>query len=174
MPALLTSRPMLGWRARIAAAVRSTSLRSDTSHSSYSPPSSAASASRRSRLRATSTQCQPSRASSLAVAAPMPLDAPVTTATLTSLLADAYDALCFGLAALGVGDDRPQRVLALRRAAAPPDGREETAAAAPVRGEQLAAVEEPDGADRGSRGREDGERRPSRRALVRLGRDPGD
>src|SRR5688500_7445427 len=175
MPALLTSRSMLGWRARIAAAARSTSLRSETSHSSYSPPSSAASDSSRSCLRATSTQCQPAPASSRAVAAPMPLDAPVTTATLTRrLLADAYDALRFGLAALRVGDDRPQRVLALGRGAPPPGRAEEAPAAPPVGREQLAAVEEADRANRGRRGREHDERRGARRALVDLRRDPRD
>ena len=55
--------------------------RSQTSQTSYSPPISSASARSRSSRRASSTQCQPRDASTRASASPIPLDAPVTTAT---------------------------------------------------------------------------------------------
>ena len=60
---------------------RSTASRSPTSHVSCSAPSSSATRASRSAPRATSTHCQPRAVSSLASAAPMPLEPPVTTAT---------------------------------------------------------------------------------------------
>jgi len=76
-PALLTSTATsvpTSW------ASRATEAGSVTSQSTAVPPISAASGSMRSRLRAAHTTANPSAPSRLAVAAPMPLLAPVTTA----------------------------------------------------------------------------------------------
>ena len=68
-------------RSATRAAASSTDARSETSQTSASPPISAATASSRSTPRARSTQRQPCAASARAVAAPIPLDPPVMTAT---------------------------------------------------------------------------------------------
>src|SRR5436190_8529075 len=81
MPALFTSRCTSGWRSSTRDAVASTAARSATSHSSYSPPVSSASARSGSSRRASSTQCRPRRVSSRASSAPIPDEAPVTTQT---------------------------------------------------------------------------------------------
>ena len=77
IPALLTSRSMRGCRSSTRAATASTASRSETSHCSYSCASSAG---RRERP----TTCQPARGSCRHSSAPMPDDAPVTTATRMS------------------------------------------------------------------------------------------
>src|SRR5437868_4961499 len=81
MPALLTSRPIAGCRSRTALATRSTSARSATSQASCSAPTSLATSISRSSPRASRTSCQPRRARLRAMAAPIPLEPPVTTAT---------------------------------------------------------------------------------------------
>src|SRR3954470_18210260 len=75
-PALLTSTSTLS----TAAASARTESSSVTSHTTAAPPISAASSSIRSWRRAAQTTWNPSPASARAVAAPMPLLAPVTTA----------------------------------------------------------------------------------------------
>src|SRR5437868_3258314 len=86
-PALLTSTSIRPYASIVLATSRSTSARSVTSVGTARarPPCrtiSSASAWIRSARRAASTMAAPWRASSRAVAAPIPLDAPVTTATL--------------------------------------------------------------------------------------------
>ena len=81
MPAQLTSRRTRSWRSATAAAARSTASRSPTSQTI-----ALAAELRRERLqplrrRATSTQRQPRAARRRAIAAPIPLEPPVTTAT---------------------------------------------------------------------------------------------
>src|SRR5437868_3165119 len=83
-PALLTSRWMRGCRSSTRAATASTIPRSATSQTSNSPPTSSASERSRSWRRARRTQCQPRRESARAISAPMPDEAPVTTATLST------------------------------------------------------------------------------------------
>ena len=77
-PALLTSRSS---RSPTADASASTWLASVTSHVTAVPPISSASASIRSVRRATQNTWNPASASARAVASPMPLLAPVTTAS---------------------------------------------------------------------------------------------
>src|SRR4051812_35997915 len=96
-PALLTSRSMLGWRASTLSAAASTDSRSATSHSSCS---SAADGRRESPATRVPRACN-WRTSS----APIPDEAPVTTATRTLLPADAELATGRGLAARAVDDD---------------------------------------------------------------------
>ena len=75
-PALLTST----WQVGTAAARAATESASWTSQLTATPPISAASSSMRSVRRAAHTTRKPSAARARAVAAPMPLEAPVTTA----------------------------------------------------------------------------------------------
>src|SRR5580765_7147481 len=86
MPALLTSRWICGCRSRISAATRSTSSRRPTLQSSYSPSSSWASSRRSSSRLASSTVRQPRPARARAIAAPIPPEPPVITATGTTRL----------------------------------------------------------------------------------------
>src|SRR5207302_8924630 len=122
MPALLTSSLTAGCRALTVAATRSTALRSETSQTSYSPPTSAASSCRRSSRRASSTQCQPRAASFRARAAPIPDEPPVTTATgpiallVPAGVADLHVEVGAGLGAARVGDGGGQDVAAVCRA----------------------------------------------------------
>src|SRR5699024_185065 len=76
-PALLTSKSTRGSRAASA----STDSWLVTSNSTAGPPISPANASSLSLRRASTTTCQPSFANKRALAAPIPDDAPVTTAT---------------------------------------------------------------------------------------------
>ena len=76
MPALFTSRSIRGWRSSTRAATASTAARSETSQASCSSASGAA-------PRESPTTCQPRARSSRQSAAPIPDDAPVTTATRT-------------------------------------------------------------------------------------------
>ena len=84
-PALFTSRLTAGCVSATQRAIFSTCSRSETSHCSNSAPSSAATRSSRSRPRARSTQRQPRRVSGRAIASPMPLEPPVTTAVFKAL-----------------------------------------------------------------------------------------
>ena len=88
-PALLTRMSSRPWLATVCATAASAAARSVTSASitdALAPPapSSSASALSRSPRRATSVTAAPSAASRRAVASPMPLDAPVTIATVPS------------------------------------------------------------------------------------------
>src|SRR4029453_9001527 len=80
VPALLTSRSAWPWRSRTAAANASTEAGAVTSRGRVVAPTSAARDSRRSVRRAPATTWKPALASWRALAAPIPLDAPVTTA----------------------------------------------------------------------------------------------
>ena len=91
MPALLTSRPIRGWRPVTAAAARSTPARSETSQTSNSPPIACARGASFSARRASRMQCQPREASSRAVASPIPDEAPVITATRFPLTGGSLD-----------------------------------------------------------------------------------
>ena len=85
MPALFTSRCTAGWRSRDPCGrPPRPALGRRRRRRSASAPISAATRSRRSRPRARRTQRQPRSASRRAVAAPMPLEPPVTTATANS------------------------------------------------------------------------------------------
>src|SRR4051794_29696588 len=171
MPALLTSRPIAGWRAVTAAATRSTASRSETSQVSHSPPISFATASSRSARRASRTQCQPRRESRRAVSAPIPLDAPVTTATRTDLAsglaADADAAQGLRRPARRVDDDRVQHVAALRRAPRLPRRPEDVGRAAGRARDAVLAVEEVDAGHLLGRAGEHDEPR------LLVGADPG-
>ncbi|MDT4884654.1 hypothetical protein FQZ97_1208160 [compost metagenome] len=76
-PALLTRTSSRGPTAAASAATDASEV---TSHTTARPPISAASASIRSARRAAQTTSKPARARWRAVAAPIPLEAPVTTA----------------------------------------------------------------------------------------------
>src|SRR5215211_3752619 len=80
VPALLTSRSAWPWRSPTAAAKASTEAGSVTSRARVVAPTSSARAWRRSVRRAPATTWKPALASRRALAAPIPLDAPVTTA----------------------------------------------------------------------------------------------
>src|SRR5829696_9607243 len=80
VPALLTSRSAWPWRSATAATKASTEAGSVTSRGRVVAPTSSASGSRRSVRRAPATTWKPARASWRVLAAPIPLDAPVTTA----------------------------------------------------------------------------------------------
>ena len=109
MPALFTSSLICGCRSRTRAATRSTASRSPTSQTSYSPPSSSASARSRSSRRASSTQRQPRARGARASAAPMPLDAPVMTATRRLRGRRLHDVAVAAIAApAGVRRDAPR------------------------------------------------------------------
>src|SRR5690606_27301376 len=86
-----------------------------TSQPTAVPPISSASAAMRSRRRAAHTTCKPSRASARAVAAPMPLLAPVTTA-MRRLDESAGTFPPVGVASCGAGRHDP--AMQLRRACA--------------------------------------------------------
>ena len=82
-PALLTRMRGVPCADRIVAIARSTAARSATSQATMDAfdPIAFAAASSAGTPRATSTTCAPPRASIVAVARPIPRDAPVTTAT---------------------------------------------------------------------------------------------
>src|SRR5215211_4774434 len=80
VPALLTSRSAWPWRSPTAAAKASTEAGSVTSRARVVAPTSSARAWRRSVRRAPATTWKPALASRRALAAPIPLDAPVMTA----------------------------------------------------------------------------------------------
>src|SRR5215218_1195726 len=93
VPALLTSRSAWPWRSRTAAAKAWTEAGSVTSRARVVAPTSSARAWRRSARRAPATTWKPARASRRAPAAPIPLDAPVTTAIRSPAMAALLSAL---------------------------------------------------------------------------------
>ena len=139
MPALLTSSETRGCRSTTAAAVRSTASRSPTSQSSHSAPSSSASGRSRSSPRASRTQSQPRPRSARAIAAPIPLEPPVTTATRHTRTSPGGR----GGRAMAVGHDRAQDVAAGTRLRRAPGRSEQALAALPLGRDQALAVEEP-------------------------------
>lgn len=88
-PALLTSTSR---RPPTASTRPATDSGEVTSHSTAVPPISCAKAVRRSRRRAAQRTWRPSAASLRAVAAPIPLDAPVTTAVFVVLMPSSWHA----------------------------------------------------------------------------------
>src|SRR5215212_10793181 len=80
VPALLTSRSAWPWRSPTAAVKASTEAGSVTSRGRVVAPTSSARGARRSVRRAPATTWKPARASWRVLAAPIPLEAPVTTA----------------------------------------------------------------------------------------------
>src|SRR6202023_1847474 len=96
IPALLMRKSALPKRSFASASSRSAVVGAVMSASSVAtlPPSSAASASRRLWRRAVSTRFAPAVASSRAMAAPMPADAPVITAPLPSIRDICHSPFC--------------------------------------------------------------------------------
>src|SRR5512132_1083423 len=93
VPALLTSRSTWPWRSPTAAAKAWTEAGSVTSRARVVAPTSSARPWRRSVRRAPATTWKPARASRRALAAPIPLDAPVTTAIRSPAMAALLSAL---------------------------------------------------------------------------------